>query len=241
MSETIRTLDNDQHANSDITTQKAPADISANDHSPLIVVPSNPAVPVQDLEGHTTTARDREAYPEGGLQAWLVAYVKVHQLSEYDEGTTGWIVSILTFVVFLLGLYIGPLFDKYGPRWLILAGTLSVSASLMLFRSYIDYAPELWHFILTSGLLCDTGCSLLFAPSFAAVGHYFQTRRGLATGIASTGGSIGGIVFPLMLESLLTRIGWGWAIRACMLYLGPLITLYLAKVCKVGWRLWEVF
>lgn len=57
------------------------------------------------------------------------------------------------------------------------------------------------------------GCSLLFTPSFAAVGHYFHTRRGLAMGIASTGGSIGGIVFPLMLESLFDRVGWGWAVR----------------------------
>lgn len=38
-------------------------------------------------------------------------------------------------------------------------------------------------------------------------------RRGVATGIAATGGSIGGIVFPLMLESLLPRLGWGWSIR----------------------------
>lgn len=73
---------------------------------------------------------------------------------------------------------------------------------------------EIWHFILSFGVFCGLGCSLLFTPSLAAVGHFFLARRGLATGLASTGGSIGGIVFPLMLQSLFPRLGWGWSVRA---------------------------
>lgn len=38
-------------------------------------------------------------------------------------------------------------------------------------------------------------------------------RRGLATGFAACGGSIGGIIFPLMLESLFPKLGWKWSIR----------------------------
>lgn len=45
------------------------------------------------------------------------------------------------------------------------------------------------------------------------MGHFFQARRGFATGIASTAGSLGGVIFPLMLQSLFTRVGWAWAIR----------------------------
>lgn len=120
---------------------------------PLFVVPSN-----ADHElgrDAASTAGDGESYPEGGLRAWLVVlgawlallsslglmntlatfqtYVTTHQLSHYDEGTVGWIFSIYTFVVFFGGLFIGPLFDKHGPRWLVLTGTVSVGASLMLF------------------------------------------------------------------------------------------------------------
>jgi MFS family permease len=73
--------------------------------------------------------------------------------------------------------------------------------------------PELWHFILSFGLCTGLGASLLFTPSFAAPGHWFLRRRGLATGLAATGGSIGGVVFPLMLESLFPVLGWGWSIR----------------------------
>jgi predicted MFS family arabinose efflux permease len=37
-------------------------------------------------------------------------------------------------------------------------------------------------------------------------------KRGYATGIACTGGSVGGVIFPLMLEALFPR-GWAWAKR----------------------------
>lgn len=101
-----------------------------------------------------TAGTATETYPEGGLEAWLVvlgawlalvaglgvmntlgtlqAYLSAHQLARYDEGTIGWVFSLFTFVVFFLGLYIGPLFDKYGPRLLVLTGTVTLTASLVL-------------------------------------------------------------------------------------------------------------
>jgi nitrate/nitrite transporter NarK len=39
-----------------------------------------------------------------------------------------------------------------------------------------------------------------------------MAKRGYATGIACTGGSVGGVVFPLMLETLFPK-GWAWATR----------------------------
>ncbi len=55
--------------------------------------------------------------------------------------------------------------------------------------------------------------ALLFTPSIAAVGHFFNQRRAFATGIASTGGGLGGVCVPLMMQSLFDRVGWGWAVR----------------------------
>jgi MFS family permease len=70
---------------------------------------------------------------------------------------------------------------------------------------------------LVFGLLGGLASALLFTPSIAAVGHFFRERRGFATGIASTGGGIGGVCIPLMLQSLFDRVGWGWGIRALAL------------------------
>lgn len=193
---------------------------------------------------------DEETYPEGGKRAWLVVlgswlalfsalglmnilatfqtYVSTHQLAEYDASTIGWIFSLYSFLSFFLGIYIGPIFDKYGPRWLVAAGTVCLAASLMLLsickgiyppsppslhRQYTNTVPEYYQFLLAFGVLSGLSCSLLFTPSIAAIGHFFKVRRGLATGVASTAGSLGGVIFPLMLESLFAKVGWAWAIR----------------------------
>lgn len=147
---------------SNIPTERSPAAKTEKDDDrlhplPLHVVPSITAeTEASDgLQQHTTTGTDTETYPEGGLRAWLVvfgawcalmsssgimntqaifqAYLSTHQLSHYDEGIIGWVFSIFTFVVFFLGLYIGPMFDKHGPRLLMLAATVLLAAGLVLF------------------------------------------------------------------------------------------------------------
>ena len=37
--------------------------------------------------------------------------------------------------------------------------------------------------------------------------------RGYATGVATTGGSVGGIIFPLIFQAAVPRFGFGWAVR----------------------------
>lgn len=80
---------------------------------------------------------------------------------------------------------------------------------------------EYLHFIIGFSVLCGTGTSLIFSPAVAAIGHWFKARRGLATGIGTTGGALGGIFFPLMLQRLIPQVGWAWTIRIlgflCML------------------------
>lgn len=56
------------------------------------------------------------------------------------------------------------------------------------------------------------GC-LINTPCIASIGHWFLDKRGNATGVAMTAGSIGGIIFPLMLQKLLPTVGFPWATR----------------------------
>lgn len=44
------------------------------------------------------------------------------------------------------------------------------------------------------------GLGLTFLPSLSVVGHHFRARRALAVGVAISGSSAGGIVFPIMLN-----------------------------------------
>lgn len=53
---------------------------------------------------------------------------------------------------------------------------------------------------------------------------WFNKRRGIAYGIAASGSSIGGIIFPIMVQRLIDDIGYGWSMRiAAFLILALLV------------------
>lgn len=74
-------------------------------------------------------------------------------------------------------------------------------------------SKEYWHFILDFSLIAGLASSLLFNASICSIGHFFLERRANATGLAANGGSVGGVVFPLMLQSLFPKVGWAWSTR----------------------------
>ncbi|KAJ9198925.1 hypothetical protein DTO164E3_5015 [Paecilomyces variotii] len=191
-------------------------------------------------------------YPEGGRQAWIVvfgsfmglvgslgpmntigtfqAYVSTHQLKDESEGAVGWIFGVYAFLTFFCGIQIGPVFDAKGPRLLVLAGSICIVASFII----VGFCTQYWHFMLVLGVLNGIGTSLLFTPCLAAVGHFFYEKRGLATGMAATGGSVGGIVFPLMLDNLFPKVGFAWATRVlaliCLVTVGTACLLVRSRL-----------
>jgi MFS family permease len=186
-------------------------------------------------------------YPEGGLQAYLCvlgsfcglmaalgmmntlgtyqSYLSTHQLRTSSSSAIGWIFGLYAFLSFFAGLQIGPVFDALGPRYLVLAG----SVLLLLSQLLLGICTAYWHFLLVFGLLGGLGTSLIFSPSFAAVGHWFLRRRGQMTGLAAVGGSLGGIVYPLSLQALFPRIGFAWSTRVVALC--DLVLLIVANLC----------
>ena len=62
-------------------------------------------------------------------------------------------------------------------------------------------------------VLGGIGGALLNVPAYGAIAHFFKVRRGLATGIAATAGSVGGIMFPFLFQGLIPKLGFGWTTR----------------------------
>lgn len=67
--------------------------------------------------------------------------------------------------------------------------------------------------MLSIGILGGLSSSCIWTSSLATVGHWFSKRRGMATGIVTTAGPVGGIIFPILFERLVPRIGFPWTIR----------------------------
>ncbi|KAK4071375.1 uncharacterized protein Triagg1_6036 [Trichoderma aggressivum f. europaeum] len=170
-------------------------------------------------------------YPDGGLQAWLVvlgswacmipsmgllntmavlqARLSENELRNLPESTIGWILSSYAFFLYFCGAQVGPIFDAYDVKYLVIPGNIGIVISMML----IGLCKEFYQFFLCFGLLGGASASLLFNPAIAIIGHYFDKRRALATGIACTAGGLGGIVFPLIILYLTPQIGFPWATR----------------------------
>ncbi len=100
--------------------------------------------------------------------------------------------------------------------------------------SVLTAALELWHFVLVFGILGGVSSGLLFTPPIAAVGHWFRARRGLATGIAATGGGVGGMIFTPVLQRLLDTVGWE---KAMLVLGGAFLALASTGCCLIRSRL----
>ncbi|KAJ4494542.1 major facilitator superfamily domain-containing protein [Lentinula edodes] len=158
----------------------------------------------------------------GTFQAWYTT----HQLNTLDASTISWIGSLQLWVFFFSGGPIGYIFDKYGPRMLMMVGTICYVLSIMM----TSISTQYYQYILSQGVLFGLGVGLLFYPSLSSVSTHFATYRATATGLAVAGSGLGGVVFPIMLQNLFERVGFGWATRISGLLCGVLCGIAVLTV-----------
>ena len=70
-----------------------------------------------------------------------------------------------------------------------------------------------WQSLLSQGFFIGIGAGCLYIPSVAIMPSYFTTKIGLVIGIASSGSSMGGIIYPIMFYKLIDQVGFGWSVR----------------------------
>jgi hypothetical protein len=150
--------------------------------------------------------------PDGGLEAWIIvagawcclfvsfgwitcigdfqSYYSRELLSSYSASTIAWIPSVETCLLFLGAPIFGRIFDSYGPRPLLLGGTLFHVLGLVL----LSFCREYYQVFLAQAVFSAIGASAIFWASNNAVGTWFRRRRAFAMGIVSSGSSVGGVV-----------------------------------------------
>ncbi|KAL2802661.1 major facilitator superfamily domain-containing protein [Aspergillus granulosus] len=148
----------------------------------------------------------------GVVNTWGVyqTYYEQTLLSDMSSSTIAWVGSLQSFLLMLFGVVTGPLFDAGYFRALLAFGTLMLPFGLMM----TSISSQFWHFILAQGVCIGLACGCLFVPAIAILPQYFKKRRGLANGIAATGSSIGGVIYPIMFNELQKKVGFPWASRA---------------------------
>ncbi|KAI1123181.1 major facilitator superfamily domain-containing protein [Nemania abortiva] len=170
-------------------------------------------------------------FPDGGFEAWLVVFggflalfcsfglvncIGVFQeyyldgpLSNYSASAVSWIPSLHVFIVTGSNAIMGRLFDSYGPRWILVIGTIVYSFGLMV----LSLSTEYYQIILSQGIVLALGASAVFNCATNSVITWFFKKRATALGIMVSGSSLGGVVLPIMMEKLIPQIGFPWTIR----------------------------
>lgn len=136
-------------------------------------------------------------------------YISTHQLSAYSVRDVGWITAVLVFLTLFLGVQVGPLFDRYGPRMLLICGSAASVISYFLLAECTEY----WHFMLALSILGGVSSAVVTTVAIAVLSHWFYRRRAFASGLNMAGSSAGGAIFPLLLRTLFQKYGWTWSIR----------------------------
>jgi MFS family permease len=189
----------------------------------------------EDLSNHTSAPSSIPSSPSpppnGGTTAWLHAlgsffllfntwgilnafgvyqtYYESGALFTESSSNISWIGSIQAFMLLMTGVFAGPVYDRgYLKTLLVMGAFLVVFGHMML-----SLCTEYWQVLLAQAFTVGIGTGLMFVPAFAILQQYFTTRMGLAIGIAASGSSFGGIIYPIVLYRLVDTIGFPWAVR----------------------------
>lgn len=139
-----------------------------------------------------------------------------------QRADVSWIFGICGLIYFVLGALGGLLADRFGPRLVCMAGMGLIALGLYV----TSLAQSLDTIYLSYGLLVGLGIAFVYTPSIASVQPWFTKRRGLASGIASSGVGAGTLLLPVVVSVLLTRMPWREALQ--ILSLGVLCVGLLA-------------
>ncbi|GAA5951022.1 hypothetical protein JCM21900_004132 [Sporobolomyces salmonicolor] len=183
-------------------------------------------------EKQVESTMEEDEYPEGGLRAWLAVtgstlvlmctfglsnsygaflnYYKDHQLAGYPTSDISWIGSAHLCITFGGAFFAGVLFDKGYFQYQLAFG----SAFWLIGIFCLSVCDSFVKIFLTQALCMGIALGSMFSPCLSVLGTYFKRNRALMVGVAASGTAIGAVIFPIMLEHLFPKIGFGNSIRA---------------------------
>ena len=140
------------------------------------------------------------------------------------------LVFFLNMIFFALSLGIaGKLYDRWGPKWVILVSTLFLS----LGYGSISFINTLWEFHLYYGIFAAIGMGGASVPLIAALmSKWFENNRGLVISLALSGNCVGQFVLVPIFSDLIIEFGWRISciiIAVSLFVVNTLLALFVIK------------
>jgi MFS transporter, OFA family, oxalate/formate antiporter len=120
------------------------------------------------------------------------------------RGQAAFIFSFSQVMAFVIGPIAGSLAEKRGPRLVVGGGVVLLAAGLLGASLAGSYTP----LVVCYGVAVGFGSGAIYVPLLGLIQRWFYRRRGFASGLATTGVSIGTLTFPLIAASAAGALGW---------------------------------
>lgn len=131
--------------------------------------------------------------------------------------------SICVIVSNIVNPFVGGLVYSIGPKKVIVLGALILGVGLAL----CSLMQTWWQFYLFFGFIAAAGIGAAgWLPNIMIIQDWFKEKRGLATGIISSGIGIGILVCVPSVQYLIIQLGWRMAYQVLALFI-PLIIISL--------------
>ncbi|XP_068236071.1 monocarboxylate transporter 12-B-like [Palaemon carinicauda] len=111
---------------------------------------------------------------------------------------TAWIFNLFSFMWCMTGPPLGTLINEFGWRPLTFVGSFLLTIATVTSA----FVPAAWVLFFTYSLLAGIGCGIISNISYMIVPHYFNKRRGLATGIIMAWDCGGQLIGPPLIGIL---------------------------------------
>jgi MFS family permease len=115
----------------------------------------------------------------------------------------------------LLAFVMGGLNDRLGPRLVLRIGGVLIGAGWLL----TSQISAIWQLYLFYGIIVGAGLGAIFVPLTSTTARWFVARRGLMTGIVTSGVGIGTFVGPPVATWLIGVYNW----RTSYVILGTIV------------------
>ncbi|MDX2157755.1 MAG: MFS transporter [Hyphomicrobiaceae bacterium] len=135
---------------------------------------------------------------------------------KWDRGLAAGAFSFGFLVSAVLNPIVGRVMDRRGPRIVILAGVIVLSAGLLL----APWVTQPWHLYATLGVAVGGGANMMtYTAHSQFLPNWFVRRRGLAISIAFAGAGCGAVLLLPWLQTIILNDGW----RASCVTMGLLV------------------
>ena len=144
-------------------------------------------------------------FTSGARYSFGVAFKPMIKELDWSRGSISF-AFFLNMTLFALSLIAaGRLYDRYGPKWVIVVSTVFLSAGFSL----ISVVSSLWQFYIVYGVFAAIGLGGASIPLLAAlISKWFTKWRGLAISLALTGNCMGQFMIIPAFTSCTLRYGW---------------------------------